>query len=105
MRCGEYDITTTTGEEKPFQERDAKNISIHPLYNDGGAVKNLHYNYALIHTKENFELDEEHIYPICLPDQFQAIQEYNNDECFAMGYGKDKFGNSVIHNISTLCFL
>ena len=92
VRCGEHD-TSKTNEEKPNQEINAKHISIHPLYNDGGSVKNLHYNYALIHTDHSFKLDKTHIYPICLPNQFQEIPDYNFEECYAMGYGKDRFGN------------
>ena len=90
VRCGELDATSDD-EEKPPQDRQARHISIHPAFN----AKNLYYDFALVHVATDFELDE-HISPICLPDQFQPLQSFNNDECYVMGYGKDRSGK--VHN-------
>ena len=45
----------------------------------------------MVHTDIEFELDE-HIYPICLPNQHETLPLYNEGDCYAMGYGKDSFG-------------
>ena len=94
VRCGEFNAATSD-EEKPHQEWGAKYISVHPAFNEGGSnVKNLHYNYALVHTITNFDYDD-HIQPVCLPNQlsqFDSVASYKDGECYAMGYGQDKFG-------------
>ena len=91
VRCGELDAklnyTESTSERKPHQDRHAKHISVHPTFNN----KNLYYDFALVHTDIEFELDE-HIYPICLPNQHETLPLYNEGDCYAMGYGKDSFG-------------
>ena len=81
--------TESTSERKPHQDRHAKHISVHPTFNN----KNLYYDFALVHTDIEFELDE-HIYPICLPNQHETLPLYNEGDCYAMGYGKDSFGKS-----------
>ena len=90
VRCGEYNAATLN-ERKPHQNRQAKHITVHPAFN----AKNLYYDFALVHTTEDFEYDE-HIYPICLPNQLEPLPEFNSDACYAMGYGKDGYGNSVL---------
>jgi len=92
VRCGELDAkqnyTESDTELKPHQDRPAKYISIHPAFN----AKNLYYDFALIHLKTEFDLDE-HIYPICLPGQDAVVPLFGDEDCYSMGYGKDSFGN------------
>ena len=74
------------------QEHGAKRISIHPAYNEGGtSVNNLYFDYALVHTKYDFEY-QNHILPVCLPSPLEKWHPYTEDECYVMGYGKDKYG-------------
>merc|ERR1712038_560078 len=61
--------------------------------------KNLQNDFALIHLAEEFPLTQ-HINTMCLPDPFYADEEFDDDEtsydtsdCFATGWGKDKFGS------------
>ena len=53
-----------------------------------------HYNYhdvAVMVMKENFILDR-HINTICMPNQKDISEFISFDNCFATGWGKDKFG-------------
>ena len=63
VRCGEWDITNQN-ELHLHQDRVVSKVMIHPLYT---GAKSVQYNFALLHLKEEFELDK-HIAPICLPD-------------------------------------
>ena len=94
VRCGELDAkqnyTESATERKPHQDRHAKHISVHPTFN----VKNLYYDFALVHVETPFELDE-HILPICLPNQYETLPIFDDEDCYAMGYGKDSFGKFV----------
>ena len=90
VRCGEYNAQKIN-ERKPHQDRRAKQISIHPSFNS----KSLYYDFALVHTQKDFVLDE-HIFPICLPDQFGQLPSFDDEPCYAMGYGKDGYGKSKI---------
>ena len=62
VRCGEWD---TEGESEEFdhQERNAKNILIHP----GFKPNELYNDVGIIILESNFDLDQ-HIDTICLPD-------------------------------------
>ena len=90
MRCGELDakqnFTESDSELKPHQDRQAKHISVHPAFNS----KNLYNDFALVHLDTPFDLDD-HIFPICLPDQ-HLTPFIEDDDYYAMGYGKDSFG-------------
>lgn len=83
VRAGEWD-TQTIKERIPYQERDIAQIIIHkdfasgPVYND----------IALLILKSAF-IPAENIGTICLPTQAQELHSKN---CFASGWGKDKFG-------------
>jgi hypothetical protein len=89
VRCGEWD-TQQQIEPKKHVDQYAKYISIHPGFNN----KSLANDFALIHLQEKFELSN-HINTICLPDRYQYKNQdtYYTDNCFATGWGKDKFEN------------
>ena len=87
VRCGEHNAAKIN-EPLPHQDRPAKHLSIHPSFN----MKNLYYDFALVHTKTDFDLNEEYIQPICLPDQFGQVPLFDDEPCFTMGYGKDGYG-------------
>jgi secreted trypsin-like serine protease len=84
VRCGEWD-TQQVIEPRRHEDRIAYDISIHPLFNP----RNLQNNVALIHLDGEFVL-QPHINTICLPDQH--YDDFFSNECFATGWGKDKFG-------------
>ena len=90
VRCGEYN-SENLNERKPHQNREVKHISIHPAFN----AKNLYYDFALVHLNTPFDLDE-HIFPICLPSQDSTLPIGENEDCYAMGYGKDSFGKNLL---------
>ena len=46
------------------------------------------YDLAILFLKEEFQLTE-HINPICLPE---SASDYNPEECFVSGYGKNGSG-------------
>jgi len=95
VRCGEWD-TQQQIEPQKHVDRFAKHISIHPGFDS----KNLQNDFALIHLAEEFPLTQ-HINTMCLPDPFYADDEefdddensYDTSDCFATGWGKDKFGS------------
>ena len=87
VRCGEWD-TQQTVEPVKHQDRYAKHVSIHPEFNP----LNLQNDFALIHMAENFILSPA-VDTICLPDRAQEENsQYLKENCFATGWGKDKFG-------------
>ena len=63
VRCGEWDIKNKD-EIILHQDRVVEYIDIHPAYSYNGNIEN---DYALLHVKEDFILDD-HISPICLPE-------------------------------------
>ena len=85
VRCGEI------YSDRSDHDREAKHISIHPAFNS----KNLYYDFALVHVDEDFKLGED-IGLMCLPDQFEPLPAYRDDECYVMGYGKDAFGRCTL---------
>jgi len=87
VRCGEWD-TQQVIEPRRHEDRNAFEISIHPLFNE----RNLQNDVALIHLQSEFVL-QPHINTICLPDQYLPNQvDFASNNCFATGWGKDKFG-------------
>jgi len=87
VRCGEWD-TQQVIEPRKHEDRNAFEISLHPLFNE----RNLQNDVALIHLQTEFVL-QPHINTICLPDQgLPNDLDFNRDNCFATGWGKDKFG-------------
>jgi hypothetical protein len=84
---GEWD-TQQQIEPQKHVDINASHISIHPAF-DG---KNLQNDFALIHLKEEFALTQ-HINTMCLPDPLYDEVSYEKEDCFATGWGKDKFGS------------
>ncbi|CAB4065920.1 unnamed protein product [Lepeophtheirus salmonis] len=86
IRCGEWD---SQNEVEPMihQDREIKDIRIHPQFDS----KNIKNDIALLFMEEDFELAP-HVDTICLPDNLAGINSYDQIDCFATGWGKDKFG-------------
>ena len=95
-RGGEWD-TQTTKEPLKHQDRKAKKVSIHPLFKES----NLNFDFALVHLETPFELNE-HIDTACLPDATFSEASFFPQNCFATGWGKDKFGEFLLYNFFTL---
>ena len=83
VRCGEWDTQNQT-EPRAHQDRTVQTLDIHPDFND----RNLANDWALLYTTEPFEL-QEHIDTVCLPD---PEEQFDGQNCFATGWGKDQFG-------------
>jgi kallikrein len=83
VRCGEWDTQNQT-EPRAHQDRTVQTLDIHPDFND----RNLANDWALLYTIEPFEL-QEHIDTVCLPD---PEEQFDGQNCFATGWGKDQFG-------------
>merc|ERR1712038_508273 len=83
VRCGEWDTQNQT-EPRAHQDRTVQTLDIHPDFND----RNLANDWALLYTTEPFEL-QEHIDTVCLPD---PEEQFEGQNCFATGWGKDQFG-------------
>ncbi|XP_040570521.1 phenoloxidase-activating factor 2 [Lepeophtheirus salmonis] len=86
IRCGEWD-TQKEIEPSQHQDRFVEDVKIHPQFNP----KNLKNDFALLFMEEDFKLAP-HIDTICLPDNLDGIGSYDKNDCFATGWGKDKFG-------------
>merc|ERR1712218_586079 len=83
VRCGEWDTQNQT-EPRAHQDRTVQTLDIHPDFNN----RNLANDWALLYTTEPFEL-QEHIDTVCLPD---PEEQFDGQNCFATGWGKDQFG-------------
>ena len=83
VRCGEWDTQNQT-EPRAHQDRTVQTVDIHPDFNE----RNLANDWALLYTTEPFEL-QEHIDTVCLPD---PEEQFDGQNCFATGWGKDQFG-------------
>merc|ERR1712015_166006 len=83
VRCGEWDTQTET-EAYPHQDRYVSNFVVHPLFNG----QNLFHDYAILFTTADFTMDH-NVDTICLP---QPEETFVSEDCFATGWGKDKFG-------------
>ena len=63
-------------------------MTIHPRYS---GIQDVFNNYALLHLKEEFILDE-HLDTICLPEHPNLRDgNYNKSNCVTMGWGKNAF--------------
>lgn len=93
IRAGEWD-TQTTDERLPYQERNIAQIIVHEGFNPD----NLFNDVALLVLNESV-YKAEHIGTICLPRQQQKVMSKN---CFASGWGKNRFGKG--HNPSIIAF-
>jgi hypothetical protein len=83
VRCGEWDTQNQT-EPRAHQDRTVQTLDIHPDFND----RNLANDWALMYTTKPFEL-QEHIDTVCLPE---PEEQFDGQNCFATGWGKDQFG-------------
>lgn len=83
-RAGEWD-TQTVKEIYDFQDRNVREIYVHPEFNP----KNLKNDIAVLHLDKAVQLAE-HINMICLANQNENLD--NSKNCFANGWGKDRFG-------------
>ncbi|XP_040570022.1 phenoloxidase-activating factor 2 [Lepeophtheirus salmonis] len=86
IRCGEWD-TQKQIEPSEHQDRFVEALKVHPLFDP----KNLKNDFALLFMEEDFKLAP-HVDTICLPDNLAGINSYDQEDCFATGWGKDKFG-------------
>jgi len=91
VRCGEWD-TQTEGEPLPHQDRNVKEVVLHPEFNKGNLVNTI----AILFLEEEFVLAD-HIDTICLPD-YQDLYE-DSSECFVKGWGKDHFGQDAEYQV------
>merc|ERR1719430_2601266 len=91
VRCGEWD-TQTEGEPLPHQDRNVKEVVLHPEFNKGNLVNTV----AILFLEEEFVLAD-HIDTICLPD-YQDLYE-DSSECFVKGWGKDHFGQDAEYQV------
>ncbi|XP_058464076.1 phenoloxidase-activating factor 2-like [Malaya genurostris] len=85
VRAGEWD-TKTEFEVLPYQEQRVAQAIIHNNYN----AQLLFNNVALLVLDQAFEPDE-NVQLICLPPQGMV---FSDDNCFATGWGKDKFDSA-----------
>ncbi|KAG7153347.1 Phenoloxidase-activating factor 2-like 4 [Homarus americanus] len=83
IRAGEWD-TQRTYELYPHQESKVNSYVVHEGYNSGA----LFNDYALLFLEQSLELGP-NVDTICLPT---ADLNFQNSQCWATGWGKDKFG-------------
>ena len=89
VRCGDWDFNDTT--EITHQDRKAKIVHIHPNFKL--TRKQIPQNdVALIYLDHNFKITP-FVDTICLPKFSPKDQRSLPIDCFATGYGKDRFGN------------
>lgn len=94
VRCGEWD-TKSEAEPKPHQERRVALVTVHPSYKRDKYYSN---NVAVLHLAGEFALDD-HVSPICLPDEGLGAVGYDWGNCWATGWGKEDYSgsNSALH--------
>jgi len=85
VRCGEWD-TQTTNEPYPHQDRNVAGLRIHPEFEP----RNLFNDFAVLFMEKDFDLGV-NVDTVCLP---QPGDSFTASECFATGWGKDKFGSA-----------
>ena len=85
VRAGEWD-TQSDYERYPHQDRFVDQMIIHPAFH-GGSLRN---DYALLILDSPFVLAP-NVDTVCLPTYKEDFLVSN---CFATGWGKDKFGES-----------
>ena len=64
VRCGEWDLKNED-ELIIHQDRAVDSISIHPAYSYNKLLEN---DYAILHVVEDFNMLEENVGAICLPE-------------------------------------
>ena len=89
VRCGDWDVVNDH-EPRAHQDRSVLAIEVKYLYRPPSST---HDNIALLFTEQEFDLDG-HIDTICLP---QPEDVFDNQVCFATGWGKDRFGGEGVY--------
>ena len=87
VRCGDWDVNNDH-EPRAHQDRNVRAIEVHYLHIPPSNRNNI----ALLFTEQDFDLSE-HIDTICLP---QPEDVFDNQVCFATGWGKDQFGEEGV---------
>lgn len=90
IRAGEWD-TQTNKELLPHQDRKVDTVVIHEKYYSGA----LHNDFALLLLTEPVILSD-NVDTICLPE---ADAVFDNQRCFASGWGKNVFGKEGNYQI------
>lgn len=88
VRAGEWN-TQSENEPQKHEEKKVQSIIVHEHFNR----KNLQNDLALLILTDAFELSA-FISTICLP---QKGSNFDNQRCFASGWGKNKFGKSGVY--------
>ena len=88
IRAGEYD-TQTANELFPHVEYKVENVVIHEGFYRGALLNDI----ALLVLQSSVKMNDV-IGLICLPSQDQA---YDNKNCIATGWGKNKFGRKGLY--------
>ena len=88
VRCGDWDVNNDH-EPRAHQDRNVRAIEVHYLHIPPSNRNNI----ALLFTEQDFDLGE-HIDTICLP---QPGDVFDNQVCFATGWGKDQFGEEGVY--------
>lgn len=86
VRLGEWD-TQTKDELFPHQDRNVREVIVHPGYYKGG----LYNDIALLIMDEPAKISEV-VNTVCLPPVGSRGSQFDGKRCFASGWGKDLFG-------------
>lgn len=87
VRAGEWE-TQSDRERLPFQERDIRQIIIHPQFHE----KRLNFDVAILVLSSQLN-KAEHLGTICMPAQNAQM---TSRQCYATGWGKDVFGREGV---------
>jgi len=85
LRMGVTNIKTND-EAYPYKDYDVHDVIIHPSYNP----QNLRFDIALL-AVDGYVLYASHINPVCLPTPGDSADGYVNQQCVALGWGKNSF--------------
>ena len=120
VRCGDWNVQGNE-EFRSHQNRAIDDVIIHPEYSTGATANTqVHNNFAILHIDKEFDLMSEHINHVCLPenpdqrtgiyisdnksgDYYKIISsligQYKEKNCFAMGWGKERFDSPSYQQI------
>jgi len=85
LRLGVTNIKSND-EAHPYQDYDVSSVIIHPQYN----AQNLRYDAALL-AVTGYVKYAAHINPVCLPKSGDSQDNYVDQVCVALGWGKNSF--------------
>jgi len=86
VRCGDWDRESER-EPRNHADRLIKKISLHPLFHK----RRVFNNVALLYLQDDFILNH-HIDTICLPQFINDREQFDHTDCYATGWGQEKFG-------------